>query len=250
MAKFIPNLNTAGPGINDDGSGIISNLVIAKALTQFSVTNAVRFAFWTAEEFGLLGSEYYVENLTPEEAAKIRLYLNFDMIASPNYANMIYDGDGSAFNISGPPGSAEIEALFEDFYADRGLASKPTAFDGRSDYGPFLDVGIPSGGVFTGAEDVKTEEEAELFGGEAGVAYDVNYHAVGDNMTNLALDAFGLNSNATAFAVATYAVSLEDIPVRNQTVAPTEVTSRKNFRHQRNADKHKNAGCGHARVEI
>ncbi|KAK2758816.1 Leucyl aminopeptidase yscIV [Arachnomyces sp. PD_36] len=240
----------AGPGINDDGSGIISNLVIAKALTQFSVKNAVRFAFWTAEEFGLLGSEYYVSNLTPDEAAKIRLYLNFDMIASPNYANMIYDGDGSAFNISGPPGSAQIEALFEDFYADQGLASKPTAFDGRSDYGPFLDVGIPSGGLFTGAEDIKTEEEAELFGGEAGVAYDINYHAAGDNMTNLALDAFGLNCNASAFAVATYALSLEDIPERNTTVAPMEVANRKSFRQQRNADKHRHAGCGHARLDI
>lgn len=172
------------------------------------------------------------------------------MIASPNYANMIYDGDGSAFDISGPPGSAQIEALFEDFYAEKNEASKPTAFDGRSDYGPFLDIGIPCGGLFTGAEDIKTKEEAELFGGEAGVAYDVNYHAEGDDMNNLALDAFGLNSNASAYALATYAVSLEDIPARNQTVAPTEVASRKNFRQQRNADKHRNIGCGHARADI
>jgi carboxypeptidase Q len=239
-----------GPGINDDGSGIISNFVIAKALTQFSVNNAVRFAFWTAEEFGLLGSEFYVNSLSAEEAAKIRLYLNFDMIASPNYANMIYDGDGSSFNVSGPPGSAQIEALFEDFYADQDLPFTATAFDGRSDYGPFLDVGIPSGGLFTGAEDIKTEEEAKLFGGEAGVAYDINYHGAGDNMTNLALDAFGLNSNATAFAVATYAVSLDDIPTRNTTLAPAEVESRKSFRQQRNADKHKHAACGHARLDI
>lgn len=94
----------AGPGINDDGSGIIGLLEIAKQLTAFSVNNAVRFAFWSAEEIGLVGSTKYVESLSPEELAKIAVYLNFDMIASPNFVYAIYDGDGSAFNLTGPPG--------------------------------------------------------------------------------------------------------------------------------------------------
>ena len=106
------------------------------------------------------GREHYVANLDEEQARDIALYLNFDMIGSPNYFRGIYDGDGDGFGIPGPPGSDAIEAQFEDFYADRGLASEPTAFDGRSDYGPFIAVGIPSGGLFTGAEDVKTEEQA------------------------------------------------------------------------------------------
>ncbi|KAL2825758.1 hypothetical protein BDW59DRAFT_172133 [Aspergillus cavernicola] len=245
----------AGPGINDDGSGIISNLVIAKALTQFSVKNAVRFCFWTAEEFGLLGSEYYVSSLSPAELDKIRLYLNFDMIASPNYALMLYDGDGSAFNLTGPTGSGQIEKLFEDYFAAQGLATIPTEFDGRSDYEAFILNGIPAGGVFTGAEDIKTEEEAALFGGTAGVSFDENYHLAGDTMENLNHEAFLLNSKATAFAVATYANDLDGFPVRSPA---NTVVKRGMMMHHRKAiplrprkQAHRHSkGCMHDRVAL
>ncbi|KAJ5470307.1 hypothetical protein N7530_007664 [Penicillium desertorum] len=236
----------AGPGINDDGSGVISNLVVAKALTRYSVKNAVRFFFWTAEEFGLLGSEYYTSHLDADELAKIRLYLNFDMIASPNYALMIYDGDGDAFNQTGPAGSAEIEALFEDYYKSKKLPYIPTAFDGRSDYDGFISRGIPAGGIFTGAEGAKTEEEAKLFGGEAGVAYDVNYHAAGDDFKNLNHEAFLINSKATAYAVAKYANSLASIPRHSAT--PTKRVVKK--RAPRSHAHTKNTGCFHSLVEI
>ncbi|KAJ5958460.1 Peptidase M28 [Penicillium vulpinum] len=234
----------AGPGINDDGSGIIGNLVVAKALTKFSVKNAVRFCFWTGEEFGLLGSEYYTSHLSAKELAKIRLYLNFDMIASPNYALMIYDGDGSAFNETGPPGSAEIEHLFEKYFKSKRLPYIPTEFDGRSDYDGFISRGIPAGGLFTGAEGIKTEAEAKLFGGEANVAYDVNYHAAGDNMTNLNHKAFLINAKATAFAVAKYANSLASIPKRS--AAPVEVKKRAPRSHAHTTK----TGCFHSLVEI
>jgi carboxypeptidase Q len=243
----------AGPGINDDGSGIISNLVIAKALTRFNVKNAVRFLFWTAEEFGLLGSEYYVANLNPTELAKIKLYLNFDMIASPNYINAIYDGDGSSFNLTGPPGSAQIERLSQDYFDSHNLPHVPTEFSGRSDYQAFIDRGIPSGGLFTGAEAVKTEAEAALFGGQAGVAYDANYHAPGDNMTNLNHEAFLLNCKATAFAVATYAMDLSSIHARNTSVKRSLASESKYKRNTRPASRalhshgpgHIQAGCIH-----
>ncbi|KAJ5804174.1 uncharacterized protein N7518_000477 [Penicillium psychrosexuale] len=235
----------AGPGINDDGSGIISNLVVAKALTRFSVKNAVRFLFWTAEEFGLLGSEYYTSHLDADELAKIRLYLNFDMIASPNYALMIYDGDGDAFNQTGPAGSAQIEALFEKYFRSKELPYVPTEFNGRSDYEGFISRGIPAGGLFTGAEGLKTEAEAKLFGGQANVSYDVNYHAVGDNFKNLNHEAFLINSKATAFAVAKYANSLASIPRRSAT-DKREFKKREPRAHAHTAE----TGCFHSLVEI
>ncbi|KAL4785039.1 hypothetical protein BJX76DRAFT_195828 [Aspergillus varians] len=245
----------AGPGINDDGSGIISNLVIARALTKFTTKHAVRFFFWTAEEFGLLGSDYYVSSLSPAELAKIRLYLNFDMIASPNYGLLLYDGDGSAFNLTGPPGSDSIEKLFEDYYTSLGLATAETEFDGRSDYEAFILNGIPSGGVFTGAESEKTEEEVLLWGGEAGVAYDENYHQAGDTIDNLNHEAFLLNSRATAFAVATYANDLSSIPVRNET---SSIAKRANVKRRAMPKRRRSAhtshphgkGCFHDRVGI
>jgi Zn-dependent M28 family amino/carboxypeptidase len=208
----------AGPGINDNGSGSIALLELATKLAYFKTTNAVRFAWWSAEEFGLLGAEHYVTTLPSAELDKIRLYLNFDMIASPNYVYGVYDGNGDAFNISGPAGSAEAEKLFEDFYKSKHLPSVPSAFDGRSDYGPFLDAGVAAGGLFTGAEKEKTEEEQKMFGGEAGKPYDANYHMKGDDITNLNYEAFVVNTKAIANSIATYARSFKSLPPRARRV--------------------------------
>ncbi|KAI8966542.1 Zn-dependent exopeptidase [Daldinia sp. FL1419] len=207
----------AGPGINDNGSGSCGLLTIAKQLARWRTNNQVRFAWWTAEEEGLLGSEHYVNITAPSELDKIRLYLNFDMIASPNYVLGIYDGDGSSFNLSGPAGSAQAEKLFEDWYKSEGLPFVGSEFNGRSDYGPFLDQGVPCGGLDTGADGIKTEEEVGLFGGTAGIWYDPNYHSAQDSVTNLNLDAFQATSRAIAHAVATYGTSWEGFPVRNVT---------------------------------
>ncbi|TDZ19770.1 putative leucine aminopeptidase 2 [Colletotrichum orbiculare MAFF 240422] len=212
----------AGPGINDDGSGTVGVLIVAKALTNFNIKNAVRLGFWGAEEYGKLGSYFYVKSLnsSEEEVSKIRAYLNFDMIASPNPILAIYDGDGSAFNFSGPAGSDVIEKDFEQFFEANGRGHVPTQFNGRSDYAAFIENGIPSGGLFTGAEGLKTEAEAEIFGGEAGVAYDVNYHLAGDDITNLDNDAYLINSKAIAHSVAKYAISWESLP-------PVTITKRR-----------------------
>ncbi|KAF2002514.1 putative leucine aminopeptidase 2 [Amniculicola lignicola CBS 123094] len=211
----------AGPGINDDGSGVIGILNIAKNLAKYKVNNAVRFGWWSGEEEGELGSYYYLEHASAEELAGIRAYLNFDMIASPNFYHAIYDGDGSAFNKTGPTGSAEIEKLFEDFFKSKGENSTATAFDGRSDYAPFIEAGIPAGGTFTGAEYLKTTDEVAQFGGVAGVAYDVNYHGPGDNVANLAMGAFVLHTKAIAASVATYATSFKSLPPKGPVAIPT-----------------------------
>lgn len=209
---------TAGPGINDNGSGSISILEVAIQLTHFSVKNAVRFSWWTAEEEGLLGAEYYVKSLSQAEKDKIRLMLDFDMMASPNYAFQIYDGDGSAYNLTGPAGSAEAEHEFTRYFQDiEKVNHTEIEFDGRSDYGPFLDAGIAAGGIACGAEGIKTEEEFAMFGGAAGVPYDVNYHEDGDTTNNLNYEAWIVMTRAIAHMTATYARSFESIPPRNST---------------------------------
>ncbi|KAF2260286.1 leupeptin-inactivating enzyme 1 precursor [Lojkania enalia] len=210
----------AGPGINDNGSGSMSILEIATQLTRFSVKNAVRFSWWTAEEAGLLGATYYVMQLSQEEKDKIRLFLDFDMMASPNYAFQIYDGDGSAFNLTGPPGSAEAEAEFTRYFADIAKVNHTEIeFDGRSDYGPFLEAGIAAGGIACGAEGIKTEEEQAMFGGAAGVPYDVNYHEDGDTTNNLNYEAWIQMTRAISHMTATYARSFNSLPPRNATAA-------------------------------
>lgn len=207
-----------GPGINDDGSGSVGILEVAVQLSNYSVNNAVRFCWWSGEEFGLLGSTHYVESLSAADLAKIRLYLNFDMIASPNYIFATFDGDGSAFNLTGPPGSAQIESFFEEWFADRDLGLVPTAFDGRSDYQAFADNGVASGGLFTGADDVKTAEEVRLFGGIANITHDPNYHSALDNYDNLNFTAFTTMTKAIAASVAEYATSVDSLPAGNNTI--------------------------------
>lgn len=201
----------AGPGINDNGTGTAGTLEIAKQLARTKLTKKaqrpVRFAFWGAEEKGLLGSEHYVASLTDDERADIYANLNFDMIGSPNFARFVYDGDGSADGNAGPAGSAEIEKIFVDYFAKKGLASSPTAFDGRSDYGPFIDAGIPAGGLFSGAEGIKTPEEAALYGGTAGEAYDACYHQACDDITNLSTRSINQLGDAAAWATAKLVLS-------------------------------------------
>ncbi|EAU89967.1 LAP1 [Coprinopsis cinerea okayama7 len=202
----------AGPGINDDGSGTIAVLEIALHLTKYRVNNAVRFGFWTTEEFGLVGSEHHVSNLSDEERQKIALYLNFDMLASPNAAYFVHDGDGSTFGLVGPPGSDKIEKLYQGWYEARGLKTAAAAFSGSSDYDPFLQVGIPVGGVLTGASGLKTAEGVEQWGGEVGVAYDKCYHLLCDTVDNLNVPFWVNNAKAAAHSIAIYARSLDGIP--------------------------------------
>ncbi|KAI1270288.1 hypothetical protein F5Y18DRAFT_9207 [Xylariaceae sp. FL1019] len=204
----------AGPGINDNGSGSCGILTVAKALSKFRTNNQIKFGWWTAEEEGLLGAEYFVNQSTPEDLSKIRLYLNFDMIASPNYYLGIYDGDGSAYNLTGPAGSAEAESLFEDWFAAQGLTTFGAEFNGRSDYGPFLDKDIPCGGLDTGADGIKTEEQVTLYGGVAGEQYDQNYHSAEDTVSNLATVPYELNAKGMAHAIATYGKSWKGFPER------------------------------------
>ncbi|MFF5210259.1 M28 family metallopeptidase [Streptosporangium sp. NPDC000396] len=200
---------TEGPGINDNGSGSAGILETALKASVLPTRNKLRFAFWGAEELGLLGSEHYVANLSAEEKAKIKLYLNFDMIASPNYIFGIYDGDDSDGTgaPAGPAGSDKIEKLFESYFKAVGQPYKGTDFTGRSDYGPFIEVGIPAGGLFTGAEGIKTAEEAATFGGEAGVAYDKCYHQECDTIANINDKALAVNTGAIATAALVYAYS-------------------------------------------
>jgi Zn-dependent M28 family amino/carboxypeptidase len=205
---------TAGPGINDNGTGSAALLETALQLGGSpKVNNAVRFAWWSAEELGLLGSEHYVQNLDFEQQLNIALYLNFDMIGSPNAGYFVYDGDDSDAVGAGPGpyGSAQIEAAFNNYFDYTGVPLEGKDFDGRSDYGEFILNGIPAGGLFTGAEVVKSADQANKWGGIAGEAFDKCYHQACDNLGNVDRVALDRNSDAIAFVLGSYAISTEDI---------------------------------------
>ncbi|KAF1981634.1 Zn-dependent exopeptidase [Aulographum hederae CBS 113979] len=204
-----------GPGINDDGSGSLSLLEVAAQLTNYSVNNCVRFAWWAGEEEGLLGSDYYVSVLPEEENLKIRLFMDYDMMASPNFAYQIYN----ATNAANPDGSEELRNLYVDWYKRNGLNYTFIPFDGRSDYDGFIRNGIPGGGIATGAEGIKTKEEELMFGGKSGEWYDPCYHSLCDTVDNLSLISYVTSTRLIAHSVATYAISFEGFPKRSQSIS-------------------------------
>jgi Zn-dependent M28 family amino/carboxypeptidase len=204
-----------GPGTNDNGSAVATLLEIALQMDELGIEprNKVVFAFWSAEESGLLGAQYYVDNLTKRERKNIALDLNFDMIASNNYALFVYDGDGSDTPETGPGpnGSGNIEDVFLDYFAEQDLVTWATAFDGRSDYGPFIEAGIPAGGLFTGADGIKTAEQAAIYGGTVGQYYDPYYHTADDTLANINTHALDVMSDAAAHAILTFAMTTSSV---------------------------------------
>ena len=212
-----------GPGINDNGSGTAAVLETALQLgSSPDVRNAVRFGFWGAEEEGLLGSSSYVETLDEEALKDIALYLNFDMLGSPNPGFFTYDGDQSAPRTGSvprvPEGSAGIERTLAAYLESAGKTPQDTDFDGRSDYDGFTLAGIPAGGLFSGAEEKMTKEQAELWNGKADEPFDPNYHKAGDTIDNIDRAAYEIHGHGVAFAVGLYAqdeTGRNGVPVRD-----------------------------------
>jgi Zn-dependent M28 family amino/carboxypeptidase len=132
------------------------------------------------------------------------------MVGSPNFVRFVYDGDNSAFPVgsgvsAGPPGSGEIEQTFRNYFASQDLPVEPTPFNGRSDYGPFIAKGIPAGGLFTGAEGIKSPAQAAIYGGVAGQQFDPCYHLACDTFANNSNTALDQMSDAIAHTVLLYA---------------------------------------------
>ncbi|QKV91186.1 M20/M25/M40 family metallo-hydrolase [Streptomyces sp. NA02950] len=181
-----------GPGINDNGSGSAAILEVALAAAKADLKPAkhLRFAWWGDEEDGMVGSTHYVEKLASGDKSKIDSYLNFDMLGSPNPGYFVYDDD------------TELEKVFTDWFAAKDIKTDPeTEGDGRSDHAPFKDAGVRVGGLFTGAEATKSQEQADKWGGKAGEAFDPCYHSACDKTSNIDDKALDLNSDAIANAI-------------------------------------------------
>lgn len=189
---------SSGPGINDNGSGSagILETALAYARSGESAKNRVRFGFWGAEELGLLGSKYYVNNLPAAERDKVEVYLNFDMIASPNPGYFVYDD-----NPAGDGARDDLTAYFDS----KGIPWEYIDVQGRSDHAAFRSLGIPTAGTFTGAEGTKSSAQASKWGGTAGRAFDPCYHSSCDTSANLDLTALDRNIDAIGHMIWSYA---------------------------------------------
>jgi aminopeptidase S len=195
-----------GPGINDNGSGVAALLEIATRLGGSPPTRTVvRFAFWGSEEDDMAGSRHYVETLPRRDREDILLYLNVDMIASPNAGYFVMGGKGKGRAKSGPHGSARAGGVLVEQLAAGGVVAKTLAFDDESDYGPFVAAGIPAAAVLSGDRQTKSRKHARRWGGRAGERFDPNYHTPRDRLDTLDRTALDRFTRALGGTVAYYA---------------------------------------------
>lgn len=190
-----------GPGINDNGTGTMTVLEIAREVAALAAANPdggpawkVRVAFWTGEEIAILGSFAYARGLDPEAIAAIRAYLNFDMVGSTNGVRTVYDGQAA----SNPVGSGIVSGLFGRALEAQGLGWQAEAVGAVSDHFPLDQLGIAVGGLFSGANEHKSAAQAALFGGTADAPNDPCYHLACDTVDNV--DAAWLEQMARAAA--------------------------------------------------
>lgn len=177
-----------GPGINDNGSGTMTVLEIARELAGLAAGDAataptwkIRVAFWTGEELGLFGSAAYAGTLATQRDGPIRAYLNFDMVASPNGIRVVYDGSVT----SRPDESGALTKLFTGALDAAGLTWELEEVGAVSDQYPLEGAAIPIGGLYSGANELKSADQARRFGGTADAPMDACYHLACDTRTNL-----------------------------------------------------------------
>ncbi|GGK16526.1 aminopeptidase [Pilimelia terevasa] len=163
----------AGPGINDDGSGVATVLenALTVARTKAQSDQRMRFGFWGAEEIGLLGSKHYAGSLGAEKS-KITAYLNFDMVGMKNTKKWGIYKEGPALN-----------AHFKEYFDKKGIPTATIDPTGMSDHSSFARVGIPVTGI---GSDSNLQQ------------LDPCYHKACDTFTNVDGRTIGIGANAAA----------------------------------------------------
>jgi aminopeptidase S len=186
-----------GPGINDNASGVAAVLAVGGALAELPVPErTIRLALWDAEEGGPFGSRAYVDGLTSLERDRIVAYLNLDMIGSPNAVRLVYAEADAA------DGSEAVTDAFAAYFDARGLPWEPIDLDGDSDHGPFVDAGIPTGGLFAGGIEPVTDAQAGRYGATADLPADACSHRPCDTADNVDRETLELMARAAASVLA------------------------------------------------
>jgi Zn-dependent M28 family amino/carboxypeptidase len=180
-----------GPGMNDNGSGVALLLETARWAAGLQPAPSVRFAFWAGEEEGLYGSWAYAHSLAPDELDRIDVYLNLDMVGSQNFVTFVYEPSPADSDMS-----RRVADLFARALRDLGAGSEPLDLQGSSDHAAFEDVGVPTGGLYSGSQEVMTPAQAEAFEGIAGAKLDPCYHQPCDTIDNVSERALRIHSLA------------------------------------------------------
>eukprot|EP00040_Diaphanoeca_grandis_P000429 m.15413 g.15413 ORF g.15413 m.15413 type:complete len:519 (-) comp10565_c0_seq1:336-1892(-) len=197
------------PGINDNGSGSASLLEIAMQMARLdlNVNNVVRFAWWTASDLDHLGSSSYLANLTTSEQQQIKCYINLEMLASPNYIRVVFNGTSEAMTQPLANRSKTLTNLFVNRFDQMHLNYSVSNFtEEQHDHRSFLNADIAVGGLFTGSDGIKTVEQRTMFQGLANTPYDPCYQQACDTMENVNFDVLKQMSSVSAYVIQQLAV--------------------------------------------
>jgi Zn-dependent M28 family amino/carboxypeptidase len=197
-----------GAGMSDNATGTAAMVETALRLgSRPRVTNAVRFVFLSAQEFSFAGATAYVNSLSADAQHAIALYLNAEMLGSPNTGYFVLHG-------MKPAGSDQIEQSFVDYFTATGVQTENAPASTRWDYNAFANAGIPTGGLFTGADATKTAAQAAKWGGTVNQPFDPCYQLTCDTLRNINHTALKNNARALAYAVGDYATSTVRVNAR------------------------------------
>jgi Zn-dependent M28 family amino/carboxypeptidase len=202
----------AGPGINDNGSGSAVVLETALQLPR-EARRGLRFGFWGAEEIGLVGSRHHVEALPEDERRRVALYINLDMVGSPNFVRSVQRSTAS-----GELPEIARRELLADFNEHNLPVQERSGGRYGTDDASFAEKGIATVGLYTGADRPKSEADARLFGGTAGRPNDPCYHQACDTVDNINRGV--LDENARALMRALIAVSAATRRASSEPAAP------------------------------
>jgi Zn-dependent M28 family amino/carboxypeptidase len=183
-----------GPGLNDNASGTAAVLEIAHLLADAGHPGTVRVGLWAAEEFGLHGSRGYVTSLSSEDIDAISAYINLDMLGSVNAVPMVYANSGA------PEGSAAISEFLLGWLQAAGVPAEEEDLSTGSDHFFFAQAGIPIGGIFSGASELMSADQAAANGGQAGQPMDPCYHLACDTIENVDVEQVATYAQAAAAA--------------------------------------------------
>ena len=165
-----------GAGMLDNASGSATILDIAQKMKNVNPLNKLRFIWFGGEELGLLGSEYYINNLTSTEASHIGYDLDADVTATPNYIIGILDPAAPDFFSRTVPAtfpnrvykaSTVSRDQSVEYFNSIGLNHEFLSPNGTDAFS-FNAIGIPASGLLTGQDCCKSQEEVDLFGGHLG----------------------------------------------------------------------------------
>lgn len=179
-----------GPGANDNGSGTVILLEIARLIKDIPTEYSVKFIHFSAEEIGLEGSEHYVANVANPSNMDIKVLFNIDQVGGrggQTNNTIVCERDQSPPNGNNAQSDIYTNELAVCTQLYSSLQTE-ISFAYGSDYVPFMQDGYVVTGFYEENESLVT-------------------HSINDSISNMDLDYLYQVTKASMGAMLHFAVA-------------------------------------------